>query len=268
MRGPVPVYNLQIAGTHTYVANGVIVHNCDLSAATTYVRVLCRFPAAIRAGCTATPDRADNLHPVVTAVFGAPRVRVSLQEAQAAGRFVPPRLVTRQTRRRYSWGGNYPALQADRAADHERNRMIALDVAREVRGGHACLVLVQLLDHAAAMVGALRSVGVRPLVVTGKVAAGKRERTLDAIRQGSRCLVATKLVNRGVDLPVIDRVFLADSYRAAPTVEQQVYRVTRTDGRKRDAVVFDYWDDCDQFRSQAEARRRLFVSKGWRVDGA
>lgn len=246
----------------------ILCDELDLTASSSYIRVLCRFPAFNRAGCTATPERADNLHPVVSALFGRQRVRISEAEAEAAGRFVRPRLVARQTHRRYVWAGNYPALQEERAKDPERNRLIAMDVARELRRQHACLVLVQRVDHAKLMVAALRSVGVRPLLATGNVKPEVREHAFDSICRNGGCLVATKIVDRGVDMPAVDRVFLADSYRAAPTVEQQVYRVTRVDAGKRDAVVYDYWDDCAQFRSQAEARRRLFVSKGWRVDGA
>ena len=54
------VYNFEVADLHTYVANGVIVHNCHHAPAPSYRRVVDYFGDAKVWGCTATPDRADE----------------------------------------------------------------------------------------------------------------------------------------------------------------------------------------------------------------
>ena len=56
------VYNIEVEGCHTYIANGCIVHNCHHSTATTYRRVYEHYqqnPTLKHLGVTATPDRGD-----------------------------------------------------------------------------------------------------------------------------------------------------------------------------------------------------------------
>jgi superfamily II DNA or RNA helicase len=54
------VYNLEVEGSHTYFANGVLVHNCHHATAPTYRKVLDHFSSAKVLGVTATPDRGDK----------------------------------------------------------------------------------------------------------------------------------------------------------------------------------------------------------------
>lgn len=241
----------------------------DLSAASQWLRILSRCRARYRAGATATPKRSDKLEPVVFAMFGGVAARITQAQAVEAGRFEVPTIRIIRTGRRYVYRDSWPDLQRERALDSARNWLIALHVQQELRRGHNCLILIQRLDHAAAIRHSLAAIGVRANVVTGSVRSESRATRLEAMRDGKgQCLIATKLINRGVDLPAVDRLFLADSYRSAPTVEQQIGRVTRTAPGKTSAVVFDFWDDCAQFTAQAQERLKLYRSRGWPVVGA
>ena len=248
----------------------VFVDEVDLAASNSYLRILSRMRAVRRAGCTATIERADQLHPIVFAMLGRSVSEITEDEAVAAGRFQRVVIEIVRTGRRYDWPGDYPTLQLERARDGDRNWLIGLNVAKDLRQGHNALVLVHRIEHARLMSRTLTAVGVRHRVVTGKVAPDKRdEYYLEARKGGGQCLIATKLINRGVDIPVIDRVHLADSFRAASTVRQQIYRATRTaeDLGKTDAVVYDYWDENPQFMSQAWARLRMYRERRWKVWG-
>ena len=243
----------------------VFVDELDLSAARQHLRILSRCRARYRAGGTATYERTDGLHPVVTAMLGRARSEITEDQAVAAGRFQRPIIRVRPTDRLYEWPGSWPALQRERAMDTGRNWLIALDVAREFRQGHSCLVLVQLLEHVALMQQMLSAARVPAEEVTGQVDPEVRGRRIKLAARGGRCLIATKLINRGVNLPVVDRLFLADSYRSAPTVRQQIGRVTRTARGKLDAVVYDYWDRGPQFEAQQRARLQTYGDRGWEL---
>lgn len=248
----------------------VFTDECDLSAAISYLRILSRMRAFHRAGCTATPERADELHPIVFAMLGRSISEITEDQAVAAGRFQRPTIEIVRTGRRYDWPGDYPTLQLERARDGERNRLIGRRVRKNLREGHNVLVLVHRIEHARLMSRTLTALGVRHRVVTGKVAPDKRDEYFaEAKKGGGQCLIATKLINRGVNIPVIDRVHMADTFRAAPTVRQQIGRATRTaeDLGKTDAVVYDYWDENPQFMSQAWARLRMYRERRWQVRG-
>jgi superfamily II DNA or RNA helicase len=244
----------------------VFADECDLTASAQARRVLSRFPAAIRCGATATPDRTDRLHPIVFALVGMSRVEVTEQQAVDAGRIILPTIRIVRTGRAYAWPGAWPVLQRNRADDPERNWLIARDVAADARAGHSVLVLVQLVSQAKYLTGLLRSMGISARFVTGQVDSDLRRRRREAARDGRlRVLVATKIINRGVNLPRVDRLYLADPYRSAPTVRQQLGRVTRAFEGKDDAVVVDYWDDGRQFERQQRARKRLYAERGYDV---
>jgi len=54
------VYNLEVEGSHTYFANGVLVHNCHHAPAKSYRKVIAAFDGCKVLGVTATPDRGDE----------------------------------------------------------------------------------------------------------------------------------------------------------------------------------------------------------------
>lgn len=54
------VYNLEVEGTNTYFANGILVHNCHHSKASQYVSIIEHYSNAFVLGFTATPHRLDG----------------------------------------------------------------------------------------------------------------------------------------------------------------------------------------------------------------
>ena len=257
-----------VTRSFTRLFGTVWVDEVDRSAAATYIRLVQWFPARHRGGATATLERADKLHPAVVAVFGPVAARITEAQAAAAGRFFPPTIEFVQTGFHYPWPGDWPTLQAERALDPIRNIRVAKRAAAEVRAGRSVLVLCQLVDQAEQIVALLRRHGVDARLLTGEVAAEIRARRLEGAKtRRVPCLVATRVLDRGVDVPVIDRVLLADAYRSAPTVQQQVYRATRTAAGKTTALVVDFCDRGPQFEKQQWARRRLYEQRGWLMRG-
>ena len=56
------VYNIEVDEFHTYIANGVVVHNCHhLTVGNAWHKAVSLFPNALGLGVTATPSRADGL---------------------------------------------------------------------------------------------------------------------------------------------------------------------------------------------------------------
>lgn len=63
------VYDFTVSDTHSFVANGILTHNCHHVGAASY-KVLFNFPAMFRLGLTATKMRNDGLVDVVDIICG------------------------------------------------------------------------------------------------------------------------------------------------------------------------------------------------------
>jgi superfamily II DNA or RNA helicase len=83
------VYNLEIELTHTYLANGFVVHNCHHATAASWRSILEHFAHAQILGVTATPDRGDKVG--LGAVFDSVAYEYQLRAAITDGWLVPIR---------------------------------------------------------------------------------------------------------------------------------------------------------------------------------
>lgn len=66
------VYNLEVEGNHTYIANSFVVHNCHHAASDMYIKLMDNLPNTVyRIGLSATPFlRTDGTNILVKAPFG------------------------------------------------------------------------------------------------------------------------------------------------------------------------------------------------------
>lgn len=274
-------------GTHLTVATVQTLARRDLSAlgryfgtvvldeahhvpARTFNDVVQRFDARYRLGLTATPDRADGLGPAMLAVLGPVVAKLTVSDLAAAGRVLVPVVRQVPTTFEFAYTGDYAALLSALSTNAARNTLIVTSVAQEVRAGHLCLVLSERVEHCCLLAEALAAVApdVQSAVLTGAVNQKTRAATMDAMRDGDiRVLFATKLADEGLDIPAVDRVFLAAGGRAAGRVQQQAGRAMRTCGGKTGAVVYDFVDArVGVLRAQAWARvRSVYRPLGARV---
>lgn len=85
--GGAPVYNLEVEGSHTYFANGILVHNCHHAVSPSYRKVFNHFSGAKLFGITATADRLDKVGQ--HNVFDSVAFRKDIDEGIGEGYLVP-----------------------------------------------------------------------------------------------------------------------------------------------------------------------------------
>lgn len=83
------VYNLEVEGSHTYFANGILVHNCHHAPAASYRTILDFFADAKILGVTATPDRGDKQ--ALGKVFESSAYTFDIEDGVDNGYLVPIR---------------------------------------------------------------------------------------------------------------------------------------------------------------------------------
>src|SRR3990167_7349301 len=64
------VYDIEVEGTHNFVANGLVVHNCQHLPAEAFSQALLKFDAQYAVGLSATPKRFDGLDALLVLGLG------------------------------------------------------------------------------------------------------------------------------------------------------------------------------------------------------
>lgn len=247
----------------------VIVDESHHAPSATFQTVIGRFPAKHRVGLSATPDRTDGLGPLMVAMLGD-LVVVPLRTLVAAGRVLLPRVEIVRTSFEM-WVedesvGAWNSLEAARAQDRERNRLILALALRGYRAGRKVLVLVNRKDHARALAKALNAEGAIAFAATGEAEEAQRARWFSLLERGQAVVIATRLADEGLDLPRLDTLILGAAARSRVRLEQQVGRVMRTAGGKKDAVVYDLADTLvPAYRRQVSERVAYYREVGYEL---
>ena len=83
--------------------------------------------------------------------------------------------------------------------------------------------------------------------MTSKKAKAEREKAIEDMRRGNkRYLFATyKLAKEGLDIPRLDRLYLATPQKDYAIIVQSVGRIQRTFEGKSDPICYDYVDSIE-----------------------
>jgi len=238
------VYNLETTGSHTYTANGIVVHNCHHAAAPSFRNVLGRFPDARVLGVTATPERLDGkglgevfqklIRGPTTAdligqnllkrpIYYAPARTVDVSAVKKAmGDFSTPDLVRVM---------DTSVLVGDAVAHYQR-----------LGRGAPALGFGVNLDHARHMAAAFTAAGIPAEVIEGSLdAPARREMKARLVSGETRAIMSCELVSEGFDMPAVGCVLLCRPTMSLGLHLQQIGRALRGSG---EAVILDHAGNC------------------------
>ena len=229
-------------------------HNVSASAntVTRYQKVLNGLAARHVYGITATPYRSDGLEKAMFAMLG--RVVYEVPEEAVADR------IMKVTIRRVDTDAeitddclnvdgtiNFTRLISHLTTDEKRNRMI-VDAIIQNRG-HSCIVLSDRLSQLDAIHSMLPDdLKDKAMVISGKMTSKKekalRQEVIEKMRAGEmQILMASyKLCREGLNIPVLDRLFMASPVKFVSVVVQSIGRIARTAEGKESPVCYDFVD--------------------------
>ena len=141
----------------------------------------------------------------------------------------------------------YTNLISYLASNTRRNFLIANDLANN--SDHYNLILSDRISHLQYLMSLLPA-EMCVMVdgsMTSKKAKAERERAIEDMRSGKkRYLFATyKLAKEGLDIPRLDRLFLATPQKDYAIIVQSVGRIQRTFEGKSDPICYDYVDSIE-----------------------
>lgn len=231
------------------------VHRCSSSATsfTRYEKVLNHLAARHKIGITATPQRSDGLIKATFALVG--NVMYEVPEEAIADKVMGVKIRkvetdTEITDECLNTDGtiNYTKLIEHLTTDNKRNYIICREI--EKNKGHSCLILSDRLAQLEELMWMLPTdMRKEAVFVNGKMqsktAKAEREQGLEDMRTGKKKYLFSSysLSKEGLDIPCLDRLFLASPCKYSAIITQSVGRIRRTAEGKETPVVLDFVDE-------------------------
>jgi superfamily II DNA or RNA helicase len=255
----------------------IVVDECHKVAAsargvTMFSKVLNGLAARHKYGLSATVHRADGLIKSTFALLGETVYAVpdsAVADKTMTVGIKPIATGTPLTNRCLFPDGtlNYNGMITYLTEDEERNRIIA-DTITENRD-HPGLILSDRLDHLAKLMAMLPSEMLSDAVmVSGKMTSksGKaaRDKAIEDMRTGEKkYLFATyALAKEGLDIPRLERLYLATPQKDFAVITQAVGRVARTHAGKADPIVYDFVDNIRYLQNSYKKRCTTYRKNG------
>lgn len=235
----------------------IIVDECHRvagtpTAATQFGKVIGSLNARYKYGLSATVHRADGLITEMFSYLG--NIAYTVPDEAVADKVMTVWVNRRDTGVHISpecldTDGTllYTNLISYLASSTRRNFLIANDLANNSE--HYNLILSDRISHLQYLMSLLPA-EMCVMVdgsMTSKKAKAERERAIEDMRKGNkRYLFATyKLAKEGLDIPRLDRLYLATPQKDYAIIVQSVGRIQRTFEGKSDPICYDYVDSIE-----------------------
>jgi superfamily II DNA or RNA helicase len=246
----------------------IVVDECHRAPSRTFTEAVKAFDCQYMLGLSATPWRRDRLSKLIFWYLGDLHHEVDQGRLEAQGHILKAEVIVRRTAFEpyFDPVNEYTRMLSELTSDDSRNRLIASDVAAEVRAGRGiCLVLSDRRRHCETLQGLLwYKFGVPAERLTGDLGDAERQEVLDRLNRGEvNVLVATgQLIGEGFDCPGLTTLFLATPIRFSGRVTQYLGRILRPSEGKRQPRVYDYVDErVAPLVAAAKARQRVYGGK-------
>ena len=236
----------------------IIVDECHRVAGTPtqvsmFAKVLNSLSARHKYGLSATVHRADGMIQATFALLGdivytVPDEAVADKVMQVG--IKPIGTGIKISRECLNTDGtlNYAKMINYLCEDAYRNTIIRNRIIGE--SDKSCLILSDRLEHLETLINLLPfNIRDNAVMISGKMTSKKgkaeREQALEDMRSGKKkYLFATySLAKEGLDIPYLERLFLATPQKDYAVITQSIGRIARTCEGKADPICYDFVDD-------------------------
>jgi superfamily II DNA or RNA helicase len=236
----------------------IIVDECHRVAGTPtqlsmFSKVLNSLSARHKYGLSATVHRADGMIQATFALIG--EIVYTVPDEAVADKVMRVGIKPIGTGVRVSYEClntdgtlNYTKLISYLCENDARNDVIHECLVNE--SDKPCLILSDRLEHLSWLMSVLPSrMRDKAVMISGKMTSKKgkaeREQALADMREGKKkYLFATySLAKEGLDIPCLERLFLATPQKDYAVITQSIGRIARTYEGKADPICYDFVDD-------------------------
>jgi len=246
----------------------LLVDECHRCPSRTFTEAVTDFDSKYMLGLSATPWRRDNLSKLIFWHLGDVHHKIDQSLLVESGDVLAAEIIVRETdfKPYYDPVNEYSKMISELTSDDKRNRLIASDVAREVKDNNGvCLVLSDRKKHCGILQALLRyRHKISSELLTGDLSGSERREVLDRLNKGDvKVLLATgQLIGEGFDRRDLSPLFLTTPIKFSGRVLQYIGRVLRPAPGKKKARVYDYVDvKVDVLKASARARQKIYTGK-------
>ena len=236
----------------------IIVDECHRVAGTPtqmsmFAKVLNSLSARHKFGLSATVHRADGMIQATFAILGD--VVYIVPDEAVADKVMQVGIMPVGTGVKLSYEClntdgtlNYAKMINYLCENDDRNDTIRECVMSE--SDKSCLILSDRLEHLEALMESLPTpLRSKAVMISGKMTSKKgkaeREQALEDMRTGAKkYLFATySLAKEGLDIPCLERLFMATPQKDYAVITQSIGRIARTHKGKAEPICYDFVDD-------------------------
>nr|WP_281041837.1 helicase-related protein [Vulcanisaeta distributa] len=240
------VYDIEVEEDHSFVANGVIVHNCHHVPADTFKEVAFKLRAPFRLALSATPKRSDNNEHLIFLSAGDIVYQADYRDMIEAKLVVPVRHfriyvdLTPEERRSYERAGDNAIVLRNIASMASAKIGIAKEIVKaEVGIGSKIIVFTQFIRQAEELYKVLKE-ELGPIVALITSKTSDRDSIFKAFARGVyKVIVATTVLDEGIDVPDADVAIILSGTGSQRQMIQRVGRVVRASDGKVEARVYE-----------------------------
>ena len=273
----------------------VDLDECHHVTAETIMELMQLFWARYRLGNSATPDRQDMKFDIALDIIGDVVHSEGEEELREAGLITAPTVHRIQTNfkfpyhrahvsgprgqceidgckinRVHSHKNNYMKMMEHLVNDPARNGLVVSCVLAQIKTGpHVHLVISDRVTHLEALMiaysRAAKALKVKvpsTYLLTGKTPKAKRKQIMAEVQAHADCVLFSTVAKEGLDVPMIDRIYLPFPATQPAATEQKIGRGTRARAGKGETLIFDFADvHVKPLRRQFKRRRTLVYDK-------
>lgn len=258
---------------------GVVVDECHVSGAETFLRTLQKVDAYWRVGVSATPlQRGDKRNLLVMGATGRVIYRIDPQVLIDRGLLARPRIRMVRYDERHATAGviekidmavvgaNWQEVYRRGVVEHHERNAAVVAVAQQA--AKPCLLFVREIDHGKRLLGDLRRAGVSADFVWGTDPTQKRRDAVGLLENGdTEVLVTSAIFNKGIDIPSLRSLVVAAGGKAVITTIQRLGRGMRVVDGKKEVELWDF-DDRHHvvLRRHTRQRRKAYGLDEYEVE--
>lgn len=241
------VYNFETCFSHTYVANGIVVHNCHHAVSESYARIIKRWDKSRFLGVTATPERLDGrgLGEYFTSLVLGPSVAWLIEQGFLARPvyYAPARQLDFAGIRKIA--GDYSKSDTAEIVDKPAITGDIVEHYQRLCPGRTGVVFCINLEHAENLAQAFCAAGIPAARIDGKLSDTERKKRVVDLASGAlSVLTSCELISEGFDLPAVGAAVLARPTASLSLHLQQIGRALRPAPGKADAIILDHVGNC------------------------